>query len=155
MKKKKNHFRRNKWNILWAVIVIIAWFVAIKFEFISNESLDQKAHLNVLQISALFAGFLYTSLGIMVGMLEKQRIAKLNKAGYMDNYFNAIYISIGAHIIAVLLSVLNIISSKTNHIPMISLIEQLALVAGIIFFVKSVWNVRRVVEKVRADQYKN
>ncbi|OYD06120.1 hypothetical protein [Paludifilum halophilum] len=154
MRKKKKHFRRNKWNILWGIIVLIAWFTAIKFDFIMNARLDQKSHLNILKISALFAGFLYTSLGIMVGMLEKQRIEKLNRAGYMDNYFNAIYISIGAHIIAILLSVINIMS-KSGLIPLFSLIEQLALVAGIIFFAKSVWNVRRIIEKVRADQYKS
>ena len=103
----------------------------------------------MLTINSMFAGFLFTSLGIMISMLDKERIKKLDKAGYMDNYINAIYIGIVFHVISIICSLLLIICSATTSDIWLMYVEQLSLLIGVSFFVKSIINVLKIISMVR------
>ncbi|SFS52422.1 hypothetical protein [Marininema halotolerans] len=149
---RKKHFRRNKWNIAWFVSIVL---VIMTLEVLTDASLFKFSSSNLefqsdlLKVSSVFAGFLYTSMGIMAGMIDKERINKLNKGGYLDNYFNAIYISISFQIMVIIISVIIILRPSIADFYLVITIEHIFLILGIAFFVKSVWNVISIIEKVR------
>lgn len=146
---KKNHIRRNKWNILLLLTILIVSYFAITKKVVSTDDIDRAFQLNILTINSIFAGFLFTSLGIMASIVDKRRIANLEKGGYMDNYFNAIYIGLFFHIISILIALISILNSAINSIATIIMIEQLAMLAGVFFFIKSVINILKIIRKVR------
>lgn len=145
---KKNYLRRNKWNIVVFLLVIIVSILSFKYKIIETENIDKDFHFNILTINSLFAGFLYTSLGIMASIMDKERIARLDKAGYMDNYYNGIYMGLFFHIISIIIAVLSILITKLNF-ELLVITEQLSMLAGIIFFIKSVANILKIIGKVR------
>lgn len=153
---KKNHLRRNKWNIILLITILAVSYLAIKKGLVSTDNIDRAFQLNILTINSIFAGFLFTSLGIMASIVDKRRIAKLETGGYMDNYFNAIYIGLYFHIISIVIAVISILNDKINSIKLLLMVEQLAMLAGIFFFIKSVLNILKIIKKVRNsdDQWK-
>src|SRR5699024_8768656 len=146
---KKNYYRRNRSNIfLLCVLVTVAYF-SFYFDVFQTLNVDTDFHIKILTINSVFAGFLFTSLGIMISILDKERITRLDKAGYMDNYFNAIYIGLFFHILSISMSLLLIITPGIDIHELMAKIEQISLFMGVAFFVKSVINVLQIIKMVR------
>lgn len=146
---KKNYFRRNKYNILLLSAYLLFCYYSVSRGFIDTQYKDNSFHISLLTINTVFSGFLFTSLGIMVSIVDKSRIAALEKGGYMDNYYNSIYFGIVFHVLSAFISLLNIMFSYIRDVTLLLYIEQLALLGGVIFFIKSVYNIFRIVGKVR------
>lgn len=146
---KKNYFRRNKWNIVVLLFFVIVCFFSFRYNLITVTKINKGFHLNILTINSIFAGFLFTSLGIMMSIADKKRISNLEQGGYMDNYYNAIYIGLFLHVISSLISILSILYNINNRFIIYA--EELALLGGIIFFVKAVVNILSIVHKVRSS----
>jgi hypothetical protein len=104
-------------------------------------------HYNLLTINAIFAGFLFTGLGIMVSVADKPSIKRLNEHGYLDKYYNSIYISVIFHLLSIVASVAIILKVEKN---LIYLAEKLSLIMGIVFFIVSVCYLMRIIKKVRS-----
>lgn len=150
---RKNHFRRNKWNITLVVLFLVLCYLLYYYGYINIANIDRGYHINLLTINSIFIGFLFTGLGIMAGIADKDRIAKLDRAGYMDNYYNSIYIGIIFLMVSISISTLGFLSDKVNHISLIIYIQQFSLVGGIIFFVKAIWNIFKIIGKIRQSLY--
>jgi uncharacterized membrane protein YadS len=151
---KKNYYRRNKWNIYLFIIVLVASYLAIKYNFVATKNIDKDFQVNMLTVNSIFAGFLYTSLGIMASIVDKKRISRLDEGGYMDNYFNGIYIGLFFHTTSIVIAAISVVNPVLNHIAVLIMIEQLALLAGISFFIKSVLNIIKIIQKVRSTDKK-
>lgn len=140
------YFRRNKWNMVLLVISILVTALVFKYNIISSNQESESFHFNLLTINSIFAGFLFTGLGIMVSIADKPRIKNLDLGGYMDNYYNAIYIALIFHITSTLLALTALMLVK---IPILIVFEQISIIFGVIFFIKSVIDIVKVIEKVR------
>lgn len=147
--KKKNYYRRNKSNIFLLFVLAVIAYLSFYFDIFETLSVKANFHINILTINSVFAGFLFTSLGIMISILDKERISKLDKAGYMDNYFNAIYIGLFFHIISIIMSLVLIIAPGVDVYNLLSKIEQVSLFMGVSFFIKSIINVIQIINMVR------
>ena len=148
-KKGKKYYRRNKKNVFLLIILGVAAYFFVYFDVIEVTGIDKSFHLDMLTINSMFAGFLFTSLGIMISILDKERIKKLDKSGYMDNYINAIYIGLAFHVISIICSLLLIIFSETTIDIWLMYAEQLSLLIGVSFFIKSILNVLQIISMVR------
>lgn len=148
---KKNLFRRNKYNIAIVVVFIIACIV---LDFLGVINLSQKSeqfHLNLLTVNSIFLGFLFTSLGMMVGFIDKKSIKSLNTAGYMDNYYNSIYFGLIFLIISTVISTIGVsFGSKYVNLAL-SFIQQVSFIGGILFFIKSIIGLMRLIKYIRND----
>lgn len=149
---KKNYFRRNRSNVLMVIAIILLSFIALQQKLIKIENTTLDFHLTVLTINAIFAGFLFTSLGIMVSFLDRERVKRLDRAGYMDNYYNSIYIGLLFHVVSIFCALLVLIIPNLDQLSLLLQLEQLFLFAGVIFFVKSVINIGRIINKVRNSE---
>lgn len=146
---EKNYFRRNKWNLAVLLIYLSFCIYSIQQGIININNIDNSFHISLLTINSVFSGFLFTSLGIMVSIADKERISVLDKAGYMDNYYNSIYLGIIFHVISAVIALILILFESIQQYHVLVYIEQLALLGGVLFFVKSVYNIINIVGKVR------
>lgn len=143
-----NYFRRNVWNISVLIICILFSYILTKNNIIASVNITTDLHFNILTINSIFAGFLFTSLGIMVSLSDKPRISKLDIGGYMDNYYNAIYTGLFFHIFSTLIALLEIMQFSYFKENLLKL-EQFFLIFGVIFFIKAVLNIVKIISKIR------
>lgn len=148
---KKNHLRRNISNIFVFFFFVLIAYLCINFNLLSKETFLRSDHLDILTINSIFAGFLFTSLGIMVSFSDKKAIADKDKNGYMDKYYNSIYIGLLFLIISILFAVSGFAFPQVNNISWFLTIEQLTLIGGIIYFIRSCWNVLKIIQSIRSN----
>jgi hypothetical protein len=146
---KINYIRRNKWNIIIFLLYLIILYWLYTNNYFNITHIDKTYHLNLLTINSIFAGFLFTSLGIMAGFADKRIISKLDKAGYMDNYYNSIYVGLFFHVISTVFSVLGVTIEPISEIKILLIIQQITLLGGVVFFVKAIWSIFKIIGKIR------
>lgn len=146
---KKNHFRRNIANIMIFLVFILIVYLSLKYNWIDTKGFNSNNHINILTVNSIFAGFLFTSLGIIAGFMDKEKISNLDKNGYMDKYYNSIYLGLIFHITSAVLAAFAFVQPSMNSYNIYLLIEQVCLLGGIIFFISSVIYVKKIIDKVR------
>ena len=146
---KKDHLKRNKSNIFIFVIFLMIVYLSLKFNLINTKEIDGSNHINILTVNSIFAGFLFTSLGILAGFMDKEKISNLDKNGYMDKYYNSIYLGLIFHITSAILAAIAFVQPVINKYSLYLLIEQICLLGGITFFISSVVYVKKIIDKVR------
>ncbi|MGM0828064.1 MAG: hypothetical protein ACQEU4_07590 [Bacillota bacterium] len=85
----------------------------------------------------------------MAGFADKKIIAKLDQAGYMDNYYNSIYLGMIFLVISTLISVLGVTLQPISEIKVLLITQQVTLLGGVMFFIKAVWNIFKIIGKIR------
>lgn len=146
---KKNHLRRNVSNVITFIIFILIVYLSLKYEWIDTKELDKSNHINILTVNSIFAGFLFTSLGIIAGFMDKEKISNLDKNGYMDKYYNSIYLGLIFHILSAILAAFAFVQPIINRYELYLLLEQIFLLGGIVYFISSVIYVKKLIDKVR------
>src|SRR5690625_5397893 len=63
------------------------FLIAVNLQIINVDGILES---NFLSVNSIFAGFLFTSLGIIAGILDKEIIVFLDERGYLDGYINGI-----------------------------------------------------------------
>jgi hypothetical protein len=149
---ERNLFRRNKSNILFLIIYLLACILLYNIDFFNTSNKDSEFHLNLLTINSVFLGFLFTGLGIMVGFTDKKIIKQLNTAGYMDNYYNSIYFGLLLFIISSILSALGVAIEEKYITALFLLIQQISFVGGILFFIKSIFGLMKLISFIRKEE---
>lgn len=148
---KKNHVRRNMSNIIIFLFFILISYLCIRYDVVDAKKFNRNVHLDILTINSIFAGFLFTSLGIMVGFADKEIIAKRDKNGYMDKYYNSIYIGLMFLILSIIFAVVGFAYPTVNNFYWYLVVEQLTLIGGIIFFIRSVVSILKIIQKIRSN----
>lgn len=150
--KGKKNLRRNKLNVITLTLLILLIIAGIVFNCIQAQSdLNKSDHLNILTINSILAGFLFTGLGILSSALDRPRIERLDKNGYLDDYFNGIYIGIVTHVMSMVASIF-IIMGILNQCEVVFLyIEQIGLIAGTVFFIKSILGLFKNIKRMRSN----
>lgn len=135
--------KKNKKLLITLLIYSIGCLVIFK-EVKEKDSLfdiykNQDLHFNIASINSIFAGFLFTSIGILISLLSKDSVKRLWDNGYLDCACNSIYAGIFLHVISILLSIVGIFKFVQNDrlIMYIVYIEISAMIAGVIVFIIS------------------
>lgn len=147
---KKKYFRRNRLNIITTIILCIILILGYRCEFITIVyTFNSGDHFNILTINSILAGFVFTELGIISSAIDRPRIDRLNNGGYLDDYFNGMYICIISHIISMVSSTFIIIHILEKFKFQLLFLEELGLLVGIAFFIKSVFRLFKIIKKIR------
>lgn len=140
---------RNLFNILILIGSILIYMLLIKYQFLKvNSSFEKSDHFNIITINSILAGFLFTGLGIFISSLNKTRIQRLENGGYLDKYYTTIYIAISLNIASIVAAVIIIFVDKKYSYQLL-LIEQMSLMVSIIFFVKCMVGLRKIISMIR------
>ncbi|WBW95266.1 hypothetical protein [Oceanirhabdus sp. W0125-5] len=150
LKEFRKQLKRNLWNIGLLIVSLLMVFLMIKHGILEVDStLTTSDHFNFLTINSILAGFLFTGLGIMISGLSKEKVLRLESAGYLDKYYFAIYTAIFLNILSIVAAIMIIYNEKYNTIDFILYMEQISLLLSIIFFIKSMNNLRKIINKIR------
>lgn len=142
--------KKYKGNILLLIFSLgltnfLIWSGSLQINVIFSTS----DHFNIITINSVLAGFLFTGLGIMVSGLSKDRIQRLEENGYLDKYYLAIYIAIFFNIISIFVAILLIFNKVSRYIFLFSYVEQVSLIISILFFIKCMNNLRKIINRMR------
>jgi hypothetical protein len=141
----KKFIKRNKLNIVLVFLSVIGLILLAVFKKITISNYNA---YNVISNNAIFGGFLYTGLGIIVSIIDKENIKYLDKHGYMDNYINGIKIGLVFNIISIIAALL-LIAFDVKYAVFIKYVSFLSMIIGVVFFIKSVFNIMKLIKIVR------
>lgn len=148
---KKNYFRRNKYNFIISVVFLLICFYLYYLGYLKGEARDIDFHQNLLTVNTIFLGFLFTALGIMVGFADKKLIKALDIAGYMDNYYNSIYFGMFFHGVSTVISTIAVVLGSDIILNEFIIIQQVTLLGGVLFFIKSILGILKIISEIRKD----
>ncbi len=127
--------------LVFSITSVILWYCNLDnpqaklLELYENQDI----HFNVASINAIFAGFLFTSFGILLSLLSKDSVKRLWDNGYMDCVCNSIILGIFFHIASIIFSLPGIFDLLTNEnsIHAITFFEIATLCIGVVLFILS------------------
>lgn len=90
-----------------------------------NIDFDKEFQSNMINISGILSGFLFTSIGIMLALPSNKFTQKLNSIGYIKIIFRAMIIGIFALITSMLLGLFNTCNRACNIFFVIGISETL------------------------------
>lgn len=118
----KKIYRRNK-ALFFLSVILILLNVNIVFIWIKTDlfkgiiQVNQTLGRSLITIDTVLIGFSYTALNTMLSFSNNDEFNNVDKDGYIDKYYNGVYISIGWFFIALLLGVITGYSNlgEKNH----------------------------------------
>lgn len=159
MKNRISYFKRNKTLFVFGVILVICDFVIIvaflKGKLSGIINLNKEFSYNLLTVCSVFGGFVYSTLGSMVGFASNDSIKNLDEAGYMDKYYNGTYLSLVLFLISILLGFITAFSELGLKYHMVFLFQLIFTSNALVYFVLSVWGFRKLINKVRQSNAQN
>lgn len=146
----------NRDNLILLFLIICMLISATRYEFISEVPDNEDLHFNLLTISTVFSGFLFTSLGLLIGFIDRANMPELETAGYTSKYFNGVLIGIVMFLISIFVSISFIVFVEIPKEVKVFNFEVFLLIGGVLFFIKAVHDVFKILRKVRKrikDEY--
>lgn len=158
-----NKRERKNMNIFLFILIAVTifYYILVARNEINLTSLadstDQSIHFNLITVNSIFAGFLFSSLSLIVGIHNIKVIAFLDKAGYINNIYTNIIIGIIFSFISISAALIKLfVGGSFRSIELISnliipSIELLALLLVMITFIKAVIDITFIIKRVRYD----
>jgi len=110
-----------KYAYIFAPIAgLIIYYILIH---IIKIQLDPNFMISLVNVSGILAGFLFTSLGIIITLPDNKFTQMLTKIGYMKIIYTAMFMGIMSFLIAMLLGLFNIIEQITKLLFVIGISE--------------------------------
>ena len=149
MTKKKNW--RNFIIILLLSIVVPC--LLFQFSLIDIEgivSLGADFHYNMISMSAIIGGFLFTGISILISAIDKERIQRLWQNNYLDNLYRAAFVGMIANVLTIIAAVLFLCAVHTEKTGIILIkAEFITLFAGLVFFIWSIKHLLFIITRMR------
>ncbi|RHW29444.1 hypothetical protein [Oceanobacillus profundus] len=143
--------RRNSRNLFLLIILVVLITLALYNDMINEGTMKNIKHIDILTINSIFIGFLFTTLGVIVGFLGNTKIANSDRAGYMDEYYNTIYFGLVFFIVSAVSGLAAIFLDNMYDNQYVLIIEQVAIIMGVAFFIKAIFNLASIIKKVRKN----
>lgn len=145
--------KRNTTLFVWGlVLTLLDMFIICAFfnkRLTGVITLNKEFSYNLLTICSVFGGFIYSTLGSMVGFNSKDRIKKLDYAGYMDKYYNGTYISLTLFLLSIMLGFITAFSEEGLRHHWIFLFQLIFTMNALVYFAISLLGFRKLINKVR------
>lgn len=149
LKKLNLKRKKNKVNFYLILFSLLLMFIASYFKVIPKVPEKDDIHLAILTISTVFAGFMFTSLGLLIGFIDRGNMPELESAGFTGQYFNGIIIGIAFLVFSMAVSFFTVINPDFTKNSTVYNAEVFSLIAGILFFLKAVLDIFKILRRVR------
>lgn len=137
-------YKRNKANI-WLFIISTIIYILVNKKIDISSFLDGSIINNLITISSIFAGFMYTILGNMVEFSTRESIQLLDKVGHVDKYYSATNIGLYSFILSILLFIVTLFFPNSKIITA----SVYCIYLGIIYFILSTYYMNKIIKIVR------
>ena len=149
MTKKKNW--RN--FIIILLLSIVVPFLLFRFSLIDIEgivALGADFHYNMISMSAIIGGFLFTGISILISAIDKERIQRLWQNNYLDNLYRAAFVGMIANVLTIIAAVLFLCAIQTEKTGIILIkAEFVTLFVGLVFFIWSIKHLLFIITRMR------
>lgn len=147
--KKKNI--RN--FIIFIVFMVICSFLLFHFSVIDIEKtidLGEEFQYNIISMSSVIAGFLFTGLGILLSTIDKERINRLWEYDYLDCLYYAAFGGISSNIVTIIVAFIYLLHNcieKTKYI--LVAIEIITIICALGFFIWCMWQLKFIITRLK------
>lgn len=147
----------KNWIVLIAVFVLsfIAAYSLVNsslFDLSKVNELGTDLQYNLISISAIIGGFLFTGVSILISALENGRVKRMWNYDYLDNIYHAAFIGIGANIITIVSALAMLFLALEEKIQdTIMKIEIISVLVGLVFFAWCVLDLVFIVSTMKTD----
>lgn len=143
MKKKKSTDQKNWiWLIsvfLLSIVGAISFIKSPYFDLVQVNGLAPAFHFNLITQSSIFGGCLFAGLGILISVIEIDRIKRLWDNHYLDNLYRSAVIGMTANLITVVAAESLVFLKFSEQVSRFLVnIEVVSSFIGIVFFAWSV-----------------
>ena len=151
MRKK---FIRNK-PLFYLIVVliildIVIYYIWIKTNIFKNiVTVNQTLGRSLITIDTVLIGFSYTALNTMLSFSNSNDFNIIDRDGYIDKYYNGVYISIALFFIAMIFGVITGYSNLGEKRHWIFMIQFLINLDAIFFFGLTLIRFRSLINWVR------
>ena len=136
----------NKKN--WRIFIIILLLsiavpiLLLRFSLINVDgivSLGSDFHYNMISMSAIIGGFLFTGISILISAIDKERIQRLWQNNYLDNLYRAAFVGMIANVLTIITAVAFLCAVHTEKAGVLLIkVEFITLFIGLVFFIWSI-----------------
>lgn len=151
MRKK---FIRNKplfyLTVVLIILDIVIYYIWIKTNIFKNTvTVNQTLGRSLITIDTVLIGFSYTALNTMLSFSNSNDFNIIDRDGYIDKYYNGVYISIALFFIAMIFGVITGYSNLGEKRHWIFMIQFLINLDAIFFFGLTLIRFRSLINWVR------
>lgn len=148
-------YKRNKVLIWTGLFLLVVNVVIVLFWLFTNMlhgyvKVSTGLSNSIMTVDAVFAGFAYTTLGTMVSFATSADIKQVDSDGYLDKYYNGIYVTIFLFIVAIGIGCLTGFSVLGKRHHWLFLVQFILNLDAFVYFVLSVIGFRRLINWVRS-----
>ena len=120
------------------------------FDIAKFDGLAPDFHYNAISMSATIGGFLFTGIGILISVIDKERIKRLWDNSYLDNLYRSAFVGMIANVTTIIAAFLLIFLNVEKQIVTFLIhIEITSLIVGIVFFAWSIKQLMFVISKLK------
>lgn len=132
MIKKRNIIELIAVELLSILIAVgLFWFSILTVDGISK--LESDVHYNIISLSAVISGFLFTGISVLVASIDKDRISRLWNCNYLDNLYHSAFLGI-LFLMLTLLFAFSVLYSHGAFFSFRIYLEIGCLISGFLYF---------------------
>ena len=136
-------------SILLSGVLIATNVISIK----KIEALGDDFQYNAISMSSIIGGFLFTGIGILISVIDKDRIKRLWDNNYLDNLYRSAFAGMISNVITIILSFTFLFCDICDKIDDYLLsIEITSLIVGLVCFA---WCIKRLITLILKLKPKN
>lgn len=130
------------------VLVILLSMISNSIQ-LDLDSINNNIRANLITLNTFFAGFLYNLLGTLIEFTTRPELKGLRVNGYLDKYFNAIYISIIAFVSSIILGIFPVFLNLFTHNLLLYMFELWFMLNGLALFLYSLFKFKKLINLVK------
>ena len=138
--------------LLLAVITPIILLYISVIDINRILSLGEDFQYNIISMSAVIGGFLFTGISILMSAIDKERIERLWKNNYLDNLYRAAFTGMISNLISIVSALTNLCVTCSERVVLwIIRIEVVTLFVGIIFFAWCIYYLLFIITRINKE----
>lgn len=97
-------------EVIFIIVLLAIYFLLIKLGYITINIVTSN-HFNLITVNSVFAGFLFSSLALIISLSNDKVLITLERAEYMESIYRNIVFGITGSLISIAISLFNVFMS--------------------------------------------
>lgn len=146
------YIKKNKLLILCILIILPGFLLLIYNKRLDIGILigdDKSIHLSLLTVNSIIGGFMFSGLSLIVGASGSKVVEDMERAKYMDEVYNSIFVGLTSNILSILLSLMIVLSAYPKYTFHLVAFEVSFLICSICCFIISSIKLWMIISRIR------
>lgn len=131
-------------SIIISIVLICKGKINVRY---INE-LGVEFQYNMISMSSIIGGFLFTGISILISVIDKERIKRMWDNNYLDNLYRCAFIGMISNIVTIIIALIILCSDCTIKM-ILTKIEMVIVIVGIVCFVWCITKLFSLIKKLK------